>query len=104
MKQEYPDQNVIDSFRVLRKYDSQEDAEGNCYDWYEISDHYRVQDREPMVEALKAENAALVEANATLEDTICELDSSTDERITNAEDSICELDILVDELMNGGNE
>jgi len=44
----------------------------------------------------------LEETNAVLEDTICELDSSTDERITNAEDSICELDILVSELTKGG--
>lgn len=103
MKQEYPDQNVIDTFRIVRKYDSQEDAEGNCYDWYEIENHNRVQDREPMIEALKAENEALKAANAALEDTICELDSSTDERITNNEDSICELDILVNELIEGGN-
>lgn len=56
------------------------------------------------VKGLEDDNAALVEANAALEDTICELDSSTDGRITNAEDSICELDILVNELMNGGVE
>lgn len=56
------------------------------------------------IKGLEDSNAALQEANSTLEDTICELDSGTDERITNAEDSICELDILVDELMNGGNE
>ena len=63
----------------------------------------RLTEAKAEIARLTAENAALVEANATLEDTICELDSSTDERITNAEDSICELDILVDELMNGGN-
>lgn len=55
------------------------------------------------IKRLTAENAALVEENAALEDTICELDSSTDERITNNEDSICELDILVNELIDGGN-
>ena len=59
MKQEYPDQTVTDSFRVVRKLDSKEDAEGNCYDWYEIDRHYRVQDRLPLVEALQAEKAAL---------------------------------------------
>lgn len=45
IEQTYPDQTVTDSFRVVRKLDSKEDAEGNCYDWYEIDRHYRAQDR-----------------------------------------------------------
>lgn len=49
----YPDQTIIDSFRVVRKLDSQEDGEGNCYDWYEIDHHYRYAD--PEVAAAKAE-------------------------------------------------
>lgn len=101
MVQEYPDQTVTDNFRIVRKLDSQEDVEGNCYDWYEIDRHYRTMDKTgPLVDQV----AQLQEEKAVLEDTICELDSSTDGRITNAEDSICELDILVNELMNGGVE
>ena len=45
VKREYPDQIITDNFRVVKKYDSKEDAEGNCYDWYEIDHHYRVQDK-----------------------------------------------------------
>ena len=41
----YPDQTITDNFHIVRKLDSQEDAEGNCYDWYEIDHHYRVADK-----------------------------------------------------------
>lgn len=33
---EYEDSTIIDSFRIVRKTDSKEDADGNCYDWYVI--------------------------------------------------------------------
>lgn len=42
---EYPDQIITDRFRVVRKTGSDTDLEGNCYDWYEIDNHYRVQDK-----------------------------------------------------------
>ena len=40
LEREYPDQTITDSFRVVRKLRSAEDAEGRCYDWYEIDHHY----------------------------------------------------------------
>ena len=43
--QEYPDQTITDRFRVVRRLKSDEDQAGNCYDWYEIDRHYRMQDR-----------------------------------------------------------
>lgn len=45
IERSYPDQTVTDCFRVVRKLDSLEDGEGNCYDWYEIDRHYRMIDR-----------------------------------------------------------
>lgn len=42
---EYPDCTITDSFAVVRKTQSDEDAEGNCYDWYEISHHNRTIDK-----------------------------------------------------------
>ena len=42
---EYPDQTVTDRYRITGKYDSREDEEGNCYDWYSIDKHYRITDR-----------------------------------------------------------
>lgn len=41
----YDDAKIYDSFIVVRKYQSKRDEEGNCYDWYEIRDHYRYIDR-----------------------------------------------------------
>ena len=45
VEQDYPDQTITDSFRIVRKLKSVEDVEGNCYDWYEIDRHYRVVDK-----------------------------------------------------------
>lgn len=41
----YPDSVITDRFRVMGKYQSDDDADGNAYDWYMISDHYRYEDR-----------------------------------------------------------
>lgn len=45
VEQDYPDQTITDSFRIVRKLKSAEDVEGNCYDWYEIDRHYRTVDK-----------------------------------------------------------
>ncbi len=42
---EYPNETVTDHFRVVTKMDSKEDVEGNCYDWYQIDQHYRTIDK-----------------------------------------------------------
>lgn len=42
---EYPDQVITDRCKVVCKYRSEEDSEGNCYDWYEISNHNRYIDK-----------------------------------------------------------
>lgn len=56
----YPDQSITDNFRIVCKLDSQEDAEGNCYDWYEIDHHYRVTDKTgPVAEQVGAIEAAI---------------------------------------------
>mgnify|MGYP006872979318 CR=1 FL=1 len=58
---EYPDQTITDRFYVSEKYDSAEDAEGNCYDWYIIKSHYRIQDKTPSVAAASDRLAAYVD-------------------------------------------
>jgi hypothetical protein len=89
IEREYPDQTITDSFRVVRKLDSREDAEGNCYDWYEIDRHYRMTDKTgPVVERL-AKTAAEVQ------DALCEQDTAANERITAIENAVCELDAAV---------
>lgn len=56
----YPDQTITDTFRVVRKLDSQEDGEGNCYDWYEIDRHNRTVDKSgPVAARLGAIEAAI---------------------------------------------
>lgn len=107
IEQVYPDQTITDNFRVVRKLDNQEDAEGNCYDWYEIDRHYRVTDKSaPIVAqmaeyATEVENALCEQDSATdermsaFEDVLCEQDSATDERLSALEDAVCELDAAI---------
>ena len=88
---EYPDQTITDRFCIVRKTNSKEDDEGNCYDWYEICNHYRYTDKtRPIQEALD-------EAKMELEDALCEIDEANEERIAAIEDALCEMDM-------GGND
>lgn len=89
IEREYPDQTITDSFRVIRKLRSAEDAEGSCYDWYEIDRHYRMTDKTGPL----AEQAA--KTAAEMEDALCEQDMAVDERLAAIEDSLCELDAAV---------
>ena len=65
---EYPDRTVIDSFRLVRKAKSEEDSEGNCYDWYEIDQHYRYMD----TGGILTRQNAMEEANAIVFVTLAE--------------------------------
>lgn len=59
--QEFPNQKITDDFRVVRKLDSDEDQEGNCYDWYEIDHHRREIDRTAPLAAEGSRNAANID-------------------------------------------
>lgn len=85
----YPDQTITDNFRVVQKLDSQEDAEGNCYDWYEIDHHYRVADKTGPLAAQAAESAT------AMENALCEQDAAMDERMSALENAVCELDAAI---------
>ena len=52
---EYTDSTITDRFRIVEQYRSDEDAEGNCYYWYVISEHYRYVDK---TEAVKTQLGA----------------------------------------------
>lgn len=45
VERKFPDAHMTDTFYVKEKYRSDEDAEGNCYDWYVISDHNHYEDK-----------------------------------------------------------
>lgn len=65
----YPDQTVTDNFRIVRKLLSAEDEAGNCYDWYEIDHHYRVQDRSGPVAATTAITFVTLAESGGIDDT-----------------------------------
>lgn len=86
IEQVYPDQTITDHFRIVRKLDSKEDVEGNCYDWYEIDSHYRTVDKSvPLL--LRIE-----ESKSAMEDVLCEEDTTIAARISAIENAICEMD------------
>jgi hypothetical protein len=60
---EYTDSTITDRFRVVEKYRSEEDAEGNCYDWYLIDQHYRYVDKTTQVAAETADHDELPSQN-----------------------------------------
>lgn len=93
VKRENDVEILVDNFHVIRKYNSTEDIEGNCYDWYEIDNHYRVSDK-----TLPIINRADKDRESA-ENALCELDEVIEDRLSSIEDAICELD----EMINGGN-
>ena len=72
---------MTDSFRIVKKYMSSEDDEGNCYDWYEIDSHYRYTDKftpgigqtEQEITELEIENIEQEQALTDAEIAIIEL-------------------------------
>lgn len=94
----------------MRKIESAEDEEGNCYDWYEIDRHYRAVDKTgPVIQQVNESTAALEDAlceqdeltgtrMSEIEDAMCEQDEMNDERMSAIEDAVCELDSLVSTL------
>lgn len=98
----------------MQKFASDEDAEGNCYDWYEIDRHYRVVDKTgPIVEQVAENNAALEDAlceqdelmgsrMGAIEDAMCEQDEEVNTRMSAIEDAVCELDSIISTISEGG--
>ena len=88
---EYPDQVITDHFYIMQHLDAAEDIEGNCYDWYEIANHYRIEDKTRQI----VTRTDIIEE--TFENALCEQDTMYDERIGLIEDAICELDERIGE-------
>ncbi len=85
---EYPDQTITDNFRIVAKTHSDEDSEGNCYDWYEIDHHYRITDKsKPINERIDS----VVSDVGDTQDALCEASTDTEERLADIEDALCEL-------------
>ena len=54
----YPDQTITDEFDIVEKYESKDDAEGRCYDWYSIINRQRTIDKS---EAIKEDYQAQID-------------------------------------------
>lgn len=81
----YPDRTVTDSFFVSKKTGGSEDAEGNCYDWYEIKNHNRSSDSfDPCKEDIR-------NSITDTQDALCESTTDISERLSEIEDALCEM-------------
>ena len=80
---------IRDAFTVVGKYQSADDLEGGCYDWYYICDHYRHEDRTEEVRSECEQEITDLEIEAIEQDLA----------ITDNEIAIMELQEAVDTLM-----
>ena len=72
---EYDDSTITDTFFIVDKYKSCEDAEGNCYDWYAIEKHNRTIDKSKQIHSeLNDVAGILLELAADYEARICKLE------------------------------
>lgn len=106
IEQVYPDQIITDHFHVVKKFDSQKDAEGNCYDWYVIDQHYRTIDKTvPIVKKVEEYNSNLetilceqdeetTRKRAELYAAVCDQEEQVNARLASIESALCELDGL----------
>ena len=64
---------TIDRCRIVDHYKSDEDAEGNCYDWYTITDRYHYEDRQEDSVSKDDTIAEILEMIANHDDVIAEI-------------------------------
>ena len=83
LEQSYPDQNIVDNFHIVKKTGSAEDTEGNCYDWYVVDHHYRMQDKTVPIVPDVATNAGGVDE---LGGIVSDLAASVDDLATTLSD------------------
>ena len=85
LERRYPDCTITDTFFIDEKYLSKEDSEGNCYDWYAISNHSRY------IDYFSPQKEDLVNGIDDAQNATCELSEEVDARITDIELALCEL-------------
>lgn len=82
VRREYPDLVVEDSFYAGERIREAEDGEGNCYDWYRISQHNRTVDR--FTPARGGIEAGISEA----QDALCGLSADVEGRLAALEAAV----------------
>ena len=85
----YYDSHITDNFVALEKYRSEEGTDGKCYDWYEIKDHYRYEDK--FTPGIGPAIEPVAESVNDTQDALCEASEDFDARIADIENALCEL-------------
>lgn len=81
----YPDCTITDSFNVAEHFLSKEDDEGNCYDWYELSNHYRY------IDYFSPQKKELNESISDVQNALIEIDAAHSKSLADIENALCEL-------------
>ena len=85
----FTDSDITDTFKVIRKIRTDEDEDGRCYDWYEIKDHYRYEDK--FTPGIGQAIEPVIESVNDTQDALCEASEDFETRIADIENALCEL-------------
>ena len=92
--QKFDNKTICDTFTIDKKYLSQEDIKGKCYDWYIIKDHSRYVDYfSPLKEQIMTDISD--SQNAT-----CELSEEMDIGMSDLENAICEQSEMIEQALS----
>ena len=92
IERKYPDSIITDSFYVDEHYLSKDGADGKCYDFYTISNHYRY------IDYFTPQKKTLNSRIDDTENAICENSEDLEMTVSDLENAVCELS----ELIEGG--
>lgn len=87
----YPDMIVTHMFKPETCVAEDTDMDGWYYKWYTLAEHSKHIDRSPAAVQM------VQQSTTNLENALCDLDVSIEERLTILEDALCELDSAINE-------
>lgn len=85
IQRDYPDNTIVDTFKVVERYKTDELSDGRKLDWYVIEAHNRYMDRfSPVQEKIETDIS-------DSQDAICILSEDIEARLADLEDALCEI-------------
>lgn len=90
IERKYSDSIITDGFYVVDHYLSKDGADGKCYDWYELANHYRY------IDYFTPQKQAITDRIDDTENALCETSENTETSISDLENAVCELSELIE--------
>lgn len=89
IERKYADSIITDGFYVVDHYLSKDGADGKCYDWYELANHYRY------IDYFTPQKQDITDRINDTENALCESSETTEASISDLENAVCELSELI---------